>query len=63
MVYQNVINYCNENNISIMAFEQKCGLPNGLVGKWKDKNFEPSISTLQKIVSATNIPIEEWVKE
>ena len=62
MVYQNVINYCSKNNMSTSAFEKKCGLPNGLVGKWKEKGYEPSVSTLQKIASATNIPIEEWIK-
>lgn len=62
MVYNNVIEYCNKNNISVMQFEQKCGIANGLVGKWKDKNYEPSISTLQKISTATGIPFAEWVK-
>ena len=63
MVYGNVVEYCKKNNISIMEFEQKCGLSNGLVGKWKDNNYEPSISTLQKITTATGIPIEEWLKQ
>lgn len=62
MVYDNVIEYCNENNISKSAFEKKCGLPNGLVEKWREKNCQPSIGTLQKIVSATNVPIDKWLK-
>lgn len=62
MVYKNVAKYCEENGISISAFEQKCGLSNGLVGKWREKNFQPSVDTLQKIVSATNVPIAEWLK-
>lgn len=62
MVYNNVIKYCDKNGISISAFEQKCGLSNGLVGKWREKNFQPSIETLQKIVTATSVPIGEWLK-
>lgn len=62
MVYDNVIKYCEEKKLSISAFEQKCGLSNGLVGKWREKNFQPSIDTLQKIVLATNVPISEWLK-
>lgn len=62
MVYDNVIAYCEKHNMSISAFEQKCDLPNGLVGKWRDKNYNPSIPTLQKISSTTKIPIAKWLK-
>lgn len=61
MVYSNVVDYCNKNNISISAFEKKCNLPNGLVGKWREKGYEPSVSTLQKISNATKIPIKKWL--
>ena len=63
MVYNKVVEYCNKKNLSIMAFEQKCGIGNGTVAKWKEKKYEPSVPTLQKIVKATQIPIEEWLKE
>lgn len=62
MVYNNIINYCSKNNMSISAFEKKCSLPNGLVSKWKEKGYEPSVSTLQKIEKATKIPIAEWLQ-
>ena len=62
MVYDNVIKYCEQKGLSISAFEQKCGLSNGLVGKWREKNFQPSVDTLQKIVSATNVPIGKWLE-
>ena len=57
-----VYEYCNKNGLSISAFEKKCGLANGLVMKCNKQNYDPSISTLQKIVSATGIPINEWLK-
>ena len=62
MIYNRIINYCNQNNLSVSAFEKKCGIANGTVGKWKDGG-NPSLETLQKIVSATGVPISEWIKE
>ena len=56
------MNYCNQNRLSVSAFEKKCGIANGTVGKWKDGG-NPSLETLQKIVSTTGISIEEWMKE
>ena len=62
MIYNKIMKYCNENNLSVSAFEKKCGIANGTVGKWKDHG-NPSLETLQKIVLATGVPIEEWTKE
>lgn len=62
MFYNKVIRYCEENNMSVMAFEQKCGLKNGTVGKWKDGKYAPRFSSLEKIAKATNIPISQWVE-
>ena len=62
MIYNKIMDYCNQNSLSVSAFEKKCGLANGTVGKWKDGG-NPSLETLQKIVSATGISIEEWMKE
>ena len=62
LIYKKIISYCEKNNISISAFEKKCGIGNGTIGKWKGGG-NPSLETLQKIVSETGIPIEEWAKE
>ena len=62
MIYNKIMDYCNQNRLSVLAFEKKCGLANGTVGKWKDGG-NPSLETLQKIVSTTGISIEEWMKE
>ena len=62
LIYNKIINYCNQNSLSVSAFEKKCGIANGTVGKWKDGG-NPSLETLQKIVSATGVPISEWIKE
>ena len=62
LIYKKIMNYCNQNSLSVSAFEKKCGIANGTVGKWKDGG-NPSLETLQKIVSTTGISIEEWMKE
>ena len=62
MIYNKIMDYCNQNRLSVLAFEKKCGLANGTVGKWRDGG-NPSLETLQKIVSATGVPISEWIKE
>jgi predicted transcriptional regulator len=61
LFYKKVMDYCTENNLSVMAFEKKCGLKNGTVSKWKDGG-NPRIETLNKIVTATAIPIEKWLE-
>lgn len=61
VVYEKVLKYCEETGISVMEFEQKCDLANGTVGKWKSRNFNPRLETLQKIVKGTGIPIEQWI--
>ena len=62
LIYNKIIKYCNENSLSVSAFEKKCGLANGTVGKWKNGG-NPSLETVHKIVLATGIPIDEWMKE
>ena len=62
MIYSKIMYCCNQTSVSVSAFEKKCGLTNGTVGKCRDGG-NPSLETLQKIVSATGVPISEWIKE
>ena len=62
MFYKKVMEYCASNSLTVSAFEQKCGLPNGLVSKWKNGGY-PSIQTLKKISEATEISVETWIDE
>lgn len=63
MIYERIVKYCTENGISIMAFEKKCELSNGTVGKWKDEKMNPSYESIRKIVAATGIPFAMWTGE
>ena len=59
-MYNKISQYCNKNNLSIKAFEEKCGLSNGTDNGWKNGG-NPSVETLKKIANATKIPIEKWL--
>lgn len=60
MIYKKIIRYCEENNISISAFEKKCKIGNGTIGKW-EKGGKPSLDTLEKISKVTGITVAELV--
>ncbi len=63
MIYERIVEYCKDKKISIMAFEQMCGLSNGTVGKWESGKLMPSLGSLQKIEEATDIPIADWLSK
>lgn len=62
LVYKNVVDYCNNNNITISTFEKMCGIGNGTIGAWKEES-KPSLSSLEKIAVKTGIPVEEWLRD
>lgn len=64
MLFQKVIDYCKNNDLSISAFEKKCNLSNGTVSKWKSMSDEQiRLNTLKRIAVGTGIPVEQWLKE
>lgn len=60
-MYEKIVAYCKEHNMSIMAFEKLCGLANGVVGKWENDKLQPSLTSLTRIEEGTGIPIAEWL--
>lgn len=61
MFYEKVVDYCKKNNLSISAFENKCDIGNGTIGRWKNDDSKPSLSTLEKIENFTGIPVKDWI--
>lgn len=61
-IFQNVEKYCQKYGMSISAFEKKCNIGNGVVGRWRDGEYAPSLKTLNKISDATGISISEWIE-
>ena len=62
LFYQKVIAYCEKHNLSVSAFETKCGLANGTVNGWKNGS-DPSLVSLKRISEATKISVAKWLKE
>lgn len=60
MVYDMIVKYCKENNISIAAFEKKCGFGNGTVGKWNG-DINPSLESLKTISKHTGIDLKKLI--
>lgn len=61
MIYQKILKYCKDNNLSISTFEKKCGIGNGTISAWENGS-EPSLRTLKKIEKTTGITLSELVK-
>ncbi len=61
MIYERIVGYCRDENISISEFEKLCKIGNGTVGKWRDDKSSPSVKTLNKIVIFTGISISYWI--
>lgn len=61
MIYEKILKYCKENNLSIASFEKKCGIGNGTISAWKDGS-KPSLNTLEKIEKTTGISVAELIK-
>lgn len=61
MIYDRIVEYCNEEHIPISEFEKRCQIGNGTVGKWRDNKTEPSFKTLAKISKWTGISIGYWL--
>lgn len=62
MLYEKILDYCEKEGLSISAFEKKCDIGNGTVGRWKDDVSKPSLTTLEKIAKETKISVAEWLK-
>ena len=60
MVYDMIVKYCKENDISISTFEKKCGFGNGTVGKWNG-GINPSLESLKIISKHTGIDLKKLI--
>ena len=60
MVYDMIVKYCKENDISISAFEKKRGFGNGTVGKWSGE-INPSLESLKIISKHTGIDLKKLI--
>ena len=55
LVYDNIKMYAKAQNKSIRKVEEKAGLSNGVIGKWRSKS--PRLSSLQKVADELGVSI------
>lgn len=60
MILERIERWCKENNTSIHALEQKCGIGNATIARW-DESI-PRIDTLRKVSAETGIPVNELIE-
>lgn len=60
MIYDNVKSLCDEQGLTIMALEQKAGLSNGAVGRWRTHN--PGAIYLKKAADALGVSVDKLLE-
>ena len=64
VLVSNIEAYCSNNDITEAEFERKCDLGKGIVCRWRNGLIKaPTMTTLQKIETATRIPMSRWIKK
>ena len=61
MLFEKVLEYCEEKKISVSEFERRCELGHGTIGKYKG-NTLPTVKTLQRIAEKTETEVSAWLK-
>ena len=62
MIYDNIKNHAKKRGLSLMEVERRAGLARGHIEKWK-KDFNPSLSSLQKVADVLGVSIGTLLKE
>lgn len=60
IIYENVKALCDKKGMSIRALEQKAGIANGTIGKWRE--FVPTVETIGKVAAVLHVSIDYLVK-
>lgn len=60
-VYNNVVELSRKKGLTISKLEQKAGLANGTIGKWKTKS--PLVESLVKVATALGVTVNRLLKE
>ena len=60
-LYETVKELCKKKNISVSRLEKEAGLGNGTIAAWKQ--FEPKLSTLEKVADALGISVTTLINK
>lgn len=60
MIYDKVLTFAKERNMSIRELERSAGLSNGTISKWENSN--PTAINLLKVARILEKPIEDFLE-
>lgn len=58
-IYENICSFAEKKKIPIYILEQKAGLGNGTIGKWRDG--EATVGSLKKVADALGVDIKKLI--
>lgn len=61
MLYENVLEKCNEQGIPVTTLESKIGLGRGTIGKWANGQGNPSVKNVKKVADYFGVSLEELI--
>jgi len=63
LIYENVKRLCTKHKTNIATVEKACGIANGTIGKWAERNSMPRITTVKAIADHFGVSVDELIKE
>ena len=62
MIYENIKDLCKSKNMSVSAVEEKAGLGNGTISKWKSDGASPTINSLCAVANVLEVEVTKLLK-
>ena len=59
MIFANIQRLCEERNITISGLEKACGLGNGTIKEWRQR--DPSVGRLQKVAEYFGLTVNDLI--
>lgn len=60
-IYNKIKQACDEQGISISELEQKAGVANGIIGKWRVST--PNLSYLTRVAHALGVHVRDLIED
>lgn len=61
VIYENIVNLCKKNGISIRALELNCNLGNGTISAWR--NSSPRVDLLDRVAKHFGVTVNDLLRE
>lgn len=61
-MYEKVKKLCDTQGISIAELEKTLEIGNGTIGKWKNSDIVPSLTSIKKIAGYFGVPVSTFIE-